>query len=131
MAHWVEQYIGKPWGNGEQGPAAFDCWGLCRYVWCTHFGIVVPIIQVDADDLLAVVRNFSGNPERERWRPVTEPRDGDAVLFSRSIRKPPVHVGVVTAGRVLHCQQGVGVVFQAIPMLRRHWGRIDFYRHAQ
>ena len=130
--HFAIQYIGKPWVNGGQGPDEFDCWGFFRHVQREHFGREVQLIDVDANDLRTVARNFSDHDERSRWHKVDEPRDGDAVLMAHG--KYPSHVGIwidVDGGGVLHCTRGEGVVFSSPSSLKTSgWGRLEFYRHA-
>ena len=112
--HWAFDYLGKPWVSGEQGPQAFDCWGLVRYVQKAHYGRDLPSIVVDADNIRAVVKEFTGNDERNRWVEVPAPADGDCLLLSQS--KEPTHVGIwldVDGGGLLHAVQGAGVVFSS------------------
>lgn len=110
MSHWAEQYVGRPWVAGAQGPDAFDCWAFFRHVQAAHFGIAVPPVEVeDYDNAAALVALLGNHPERGRWARVTAPTDGDGVIIHR-----PLHVGVwlaVDGGGVLHCVRGAGVVF--------------------
>ena len=132
--HWAEDLIGRPWVAGGRGPDAFDCWGLVRWCWRTHFGIEVPEIPVDAANVRAVLSSFRDHPERQRWRRVErageQPREGDAVLMRQS--RHPVHVGIwlaVDGGGVLHAARDIGVVFQNARDLATHGWRIEgFYR---
>lgn len=129
--HWAFQYIGLPWVNGAQGPNSFDCWSFLRFIQEKHYGINVPIIDVDADNWRQVVKNFTHNEERQHWVAAVVPKDGDAVLMRHS--KYPSHVGVwldVDGGGVLHCVRGEGVVFTSMTALKfAGWGKIEFYRH--
>lgn len=122
MSHWAEQYIGMEWVPGES-----DCWALFRRVQHDHFGLDVPIVDINALDLFAVTRAFSGHDERRNWYEVVDPVDGDAALMVRS--RYPSHVGVVVDGGVLHSLQGIGVVWQKLSALRREWASVTFYRH--
>ena len=101
---------------GGRGPHAFDCWGLVRWCWRTHFGIEVPEIPVDATSLRAVLAGFREHPERQRWRPVECPCEGDAVLMRQS--RHPVHVGIWLA-------VDGGGVFQGPADLTAHGWRIE------
>ena len=125
MTHWAVEYIGDPWVAGEH-----DCWAFVRRVWREQFGIEVPLIDVDACNRLACVRAFAGHEERANWHNVTTPQEGDAVLLSQS--KHPSHVGVwidADGGGVLHCVEGVGVVFQTVSSMRAAgWHGMEFYR---
>lgn len=126
-AHWATDYIGLPWVAEKR-----DCWAFFRAIQADHYGIVVPVIDVDAMDLHAVARAFRDHDERASWAEVSEPQDGDAVLMAHA--RYPSHVGVwidVDGGRVLHCQQGAGVVCSSREALRLSgWGRVSFYRRV-
>jgi cell wall-associated NlpC family hydrolase len=117
--HWAFNYLGLPWVSGQDGPDAFDCWGLVRYVQKQHYGRDLSAIHVDADDVRAVVNAFNGNDERNRWHAVDAPTDGDCLLLSQS--KEPTHVGVwldVDGGGLLHAVKGTGVVFSSAANIR-------------
>jgi hypothetical protein len=104
---WAANYIGQPWISGEA-----DCWAFARRVWREQFGWVVPAVDVDALKPLATMREFRDNPEYANWTSVDTPRDGDAVLMSKSSRAG--HVGVwadADGGGILHSVQSAGVVF--------------------
>ena len=128
--HWAEKYVGRPWVAGGRGPDAFDCWGLFRWIQRHHYGCEVPEVPVDAGDLRGIVQTFNGHPERRRWERVHVPCDGDGVLMRRS--RHPVHVGIwldVDGGGVLHCAQGIGVVFQkSADLVLGGWRIEGFYR---
>lgn len=130
--HWAENYIGLAWENGAQGPQAFDCWALVRHVQLTHYQRILPIINVDADDLPSVHQAFANHPEKARWHLVAVPMDGDCILVRRGNQLD--HVGVyldIDGGRVLHAVRGSGVVCTAIPVLKRMgWNPVEFYRFA-
>lgn len=125
--HWAEAYIGAPWV-----PQSNDCWAFCRRVWAERFGIDVPVVEIDVHSILTVARAFHGHVERGNWQPVTQPAEGDAVLLSHT--RYPSHVGIwldADGGGVLHCQQGIGVIFSRPDALAKNgWGRLSFYRHA-
>ena len=131
--HWAEELIGRPYRAGGQGPDAFDCWGLVRWVMARQFGRELPAIPVDAADLRTVLTVFRDHPERRRWRPVSAPIDGDCVLMRQS--RHPVHVGVwlnVDEGGVLHAVSGNGVVFQRLrDLLASGWRVEGFYRRNE
>lgn len=110
--HWAAKYLGKPWQSGCNGPETFDCWGFVRYVQLMHYGRTLPEISIDADNIRAVVNEFTSNHERNMWQKVDNPKDGDCLLLSQS--KEPTHVGIwidADGGGLLHCVKGAGVVF--------------------
>ena len=111
--------IGKPWEAGQQGPDAFDCWGLLAWVYKQQFNIHLPRISVNEGDLRAQVKAFRAHPEHRHWQQVDTLKEGDALLLRQS--RHPIHVGIWidTEGEsgMLHSLQGAGVVFQTLNSL--------------
>lgn len=125
-ALWAGDYIGLPWNPPER-----DCWSFFREIQKDRFGLDVPIIDFDPNDLRACTQAIAHDPERARWDEVETPVNGCAVLMARA--KQPVHVGIwldIQGGRVLHCAPGSGVLCQTLESLRLSgWGQIRFYTH--
>lgn len=130
MSHWAEQYIGRPWVNGAQGPEAFDCWGFVRFVFAAERGIALPVLDVDADRPLAIRHAIAGEQLGEQWQPVVGvPDDWDVCLLSQA--RHPDHVGLWVAGQLLHCIRGSGVVYQSPTSLQRTgWNVVANYRRV-
>lgn len=110
----VSPYIGKPFEDGGRGPDAFDCWGVIVSVYRDCFGIALPTYgEISARDLARSARLFeAGAADESEWQYVSAPQAGDVVLM-RSARggRRIVHVGVMAdSRRVLHCEEGAGVV---------------------
>lgn len=109
-----ERYIGKPFEDGGRGPESYDCWGLVVAVCRDHLGLELPSYgEVSARDLARSARLFeAGAADEEEWDAVTTPRAGDVVLMrSAQGGRRIVHVGVMAdSRRVLHCEEGAGVV---------------------
>jgi hypothetical protein len=126
-APWAAQYIGDPWIAGEH-----DCWGFARRVWREQFGIEVPAIDVDALNKLHVVRAFAEHPQRDKWERIETPIEGAGVLMGKSDRA--AHVGIWTeesGGGIVHCVEGVGVVFNQVTSLNINgWRVLGWYRRA-
>jgi cell wall-associated NlpC family hydrolase len=131
--HWVFDYFGKPWGNGAQGPDAFDCWALVRTVQRDRFGLVLPIVDIDGLDTAAVINTFKTHDEFSNWRLVDSPLEGDCVI-TKSAPTKPEHVGVwvdVDGGRILQSVVGSGVVLVSERATRRIIGQhLEFWRYA-
>lgn len=105
--HWAMQYLNQPWVAHDN-----DCWAFFCRVQRERFGRIVPDIEVDAANVMACVRAFTGHGERQNWIETQTPAEGDAVLLSQG--RQPTHVGLwvdVDGGGVLHCVQGAGVIF--------------------
>jgi len=143
--HWAETYIGIPWSATGEGPArgedggtpdreawSYHCWAFVRHIQKQHFGRALPGIP-NPEDVLAIARGFRDHPERQRWKLVKEPAEGDCVLMRQA--RYPIHVGVwldVDDGGVLHCSQEAGVAFQTLTSLALNgWSVEGFYRFTE
>jgi hypothetical protein len=134
--HWASPYIGKRWESGAMGPDAYDCQTLVIHLQKQRFGRDIPLMNVDANDILAVGRAFKTNPAHADFvymggYEFKTPKEGDIVEMAHA--RFPSHVGIwidADRGGVLHCLHGIGVVFSDRQSLRTAgWGRIEFYRH--
>lgn len=133
--HWANRYIGLPWENGAQGPEAYDCWGLVRAVYRLHYGIDLPVLDVDAMDVRAVMRRIGSETRGDRWTEVQVPGDGDVVALRQA--RNPSHCGVWIESPshgisgLLHAVRGAGVVFSSLAHLRiAGWAGLRYYRLA-
>ncbi|MEG3637640.1 NlpC/P60 family protein [Magnetococcus sp. PR-3] len=133
MSHFAAQYIGRPWSATAEGPEAFNCWTLVRWIQQRHFNRSLPSIPISGNDLSTLARAFQNHDERQRWQRVQAAREGDCVLMRQA--RYPVHVGLwldVDSGGVLHCVQGAGVVFQNLQALQQHgWFTEGYYRFKE
>lgn len=110
--HWAIGLIGRPYVALARGPDAFDCWGLCVYVWREQFGLAVPDVGCDPADARSVRRAFEAGVASGAAAPIAKPIEGCAVYLSRA--RLPDHVGIwidADRGGVLHVIEGLGVVF--------------------
>lgn len=110
---WPNKYIGIPWEAGST-----DCWHFAVKVWKEQFNWKVSIIDVDPNSRLQSARAFIGHREREKWKSVSAPREGDAVLMGKS--KVPCHVGIwceTNGGGILHSLEHNGVIFSKLSSL--------------
>ena len=130
--HWAQQYLGRPWAPGAAGPDRFDCWGLFRHVQRTHYGRDLPEILVDPLSVLSCVRAIDDQQHSGLWQEVEHPQDGDAVVMAQG--RIPTHIGIwidVDGGRVLHAQQGAGVIASSPQALTSMgWTHRRYYRYA-
>jgi len=132
MKHWAVDYIGKPWVKDAEGPDSFNCWSMVRFIYREQLGVDLPVVDVDALNLLAVARAFRDSEAYGDWAKVDQPQDFDGVAMSHA--KDPHHVGIwldVDGGGVLHCVQGVGVMFSTPTNLQLSgWKVKGYWRHA-
>ena len=126
--HWAFDYIGKPWKSGGMGPKSFNCWGLVVDVYRRRYGKVLEIISVPENNLKALIYTINKHPERQHWKTVSVPQEGDIALMRQS--RYPIHVGLwveVDGGGILHCIQGTGVVFQSLQALALIGWKVETY----
>lgn len=122
----IIQYLGLPWIEGQR-----DCWLFFREIQAKHYGRTVPIVDVDVMDIRDVIHKVDAE-KKAHWEQIGKPEDGCAVLMSRN--RYPVHIGMwldIDGGKVLHCAQGMGVVFQNRQALKFDgWTGITYWRFA-
>ncbi len=122
----IIQYLGLPWIEGQR-----DCWLFFREIQAKHYGRTVPIVDVDVMDIRDVIHKVDAE-KKAHWEQIGKPEDGCAVLMSRN--RYPVHIGMwldIDGGKVLHCAQCMGVVFQNRQALKFDgWTGITYWRFA-
>ena len=121
----IIQYLGLPWVEGRR-----DCWLFFREIQEKHYGRIVPIVDVDVMDIRDVIHKVDAE-KKAHWEQIGKPEDGCAVLMSRN--RYPVHIGMwldIDGGKVLHCAQGMGVVFQNRQALKFDgWTGISYWKY--
>ncbi len=93
--HWAAALIGLPWAPGAQGPDAFDCRGLVRYVVRSRLGVELPDVE-----------DAHGSP----WRPAVAlpPAEHDVVLMQGPDGR---HIGIlVRSSRLLGVLHSAGTI---------------------
>lgn len=133
--HWSRQYIGAPYAESP-GAGEFNCWTLVVDVQRRIYGREVPHIHPGDFSARSLVRMFREHDELERWRELAGAEhlsDGDVVLMSHS--RAPHHCGIYLSadgGRILHAEEGVGVVAQSFTSLRScGWGAFRSFTYAR
>lgn len=74
MTHFACKYIGLPWVAGAQGPDEFDCWGMVRWILKHEYGIDVPAVNVNPDNLRSVLIAFKKDPAFRAFNEVEKRR---------------------------------------------------------
>ena len=129
MTHWAQKYIGGKYVIGES-----DCWAFFRRLQSEQWGRQIPDVPIDIESARSIVDELERErSDLSRWSPVSEPRDGDAVLLGRGRR--PIHIGTYVdideSGGVLHALEGIGVVYTPWHRLDASgWPRHWIYRYA-
>lgn len=101
----VTPYLSKFWST------EYDCWALVREFYANEFGISLPVVNIDTNNLVAVAREIGSSPLRVDFRKV-EPFDGSIVEMGERL---PFHVGIHVDGRILHNHYPGGVVCEPNP----------------
>ena len=135
--HWALAYLGRSYDRAGVGPDSFNCWTFFRTVQRDVFGRATP--DIPYSDILTHIRSFMTHTDLQHWPVVATPVDGDAVLLSG--RHRPTHIGVWAAvaeschssschikGRIIHCDEGTGVVAQAVGDMDRRGWQVTAYR---
>lgn len=110
---WAAALIGKPYKEDGEGPDAFNCWGLVRWVFNNVYGIPMPYINVGASETKSSREAAIRAVERETgWRSCvdTRPQDRDILLMYGPYGR---HVALALKANdglhVLHAIEDVGV----------------------
>lgn len=134
-AAFIEGLLGRPYRLGAQGPDAFDCWSLTRYVQEQLFGRTLAIVDVPAERTEdEAVRAAWWMPaalaERRRWTEVPHEEDGCLVTMTQAMER--THTGTwldIDRGLVIHALPGRGVDAEPLSdMAAVGWGGFRFWR---
>lgn len=126
MSHWALPYLGDPWH-----PHRHDCWVFVRRVQRDRFSRDLPAIDPDNYRAETKAALFASHPHRHAWQEVPREavQEGDCVRMANASN--PGHVGVwidVDGGRVLHCDDPMGVMATPLASLADLYTDIRFYR---
>jgi cell wall-associated NlpC family hydrolase len=127
--------IGIPFQFGADGPAAFDCWGLVKYVRREAFGLETPVVGLEAyRDARMAIAAIDATRRELHWLRVAAPgAAGDVAGLARRRGGPLHHVGIVLDGGLLHAYQGEAraggsVLYSPWERLAVHFPTIEVYR---
>lgn len=103
----------------KEARGGVDCWGLVRLVYHLQRGILLPSYDEcysDTKDGDAITPHILTVKE-QHWHDVTDPLPFDLIILK--VKGLPWHVGmVVKPGKMLHCGEGFGTVFEDYPSKR-------------
>lgn len=125
---YLNTLIGKPWVRGSEGPDSYDCWSCAKHIEETFFGREMPSFTEPPSDLKALARLIRDHPHRKCWQRIQKPVHGALVELAH--HKRAFHIGVfldVDGGGIFHCNQGVGITFDRIVVLKSAGWRGFFY----
>jgi cell wall-associated NlpC family hydrolase len=130
--HFASGYIGIPWKRFGRSTDGLDCWGLVTHVLREHYEIEMADAVVDGSRTAERVRAFINYEKTSmaEWDLVDYPEDGEIVVMGNR-NAVPTHCGIYVVvgsmgGGVLHCEEGIGCVFERTADVR--WPRLKFYR---
>jgi cell wall-associated NlpC family hydrolase len=128
MYSWVKNYIGLPFLSNGRTRAGCDCYGLCRLVLETEYGIKLPELSSDYENALNIretSRLFEKNVPVLAAERLEGPEEKAVAVITE--RGRPCHLGIYAGdGYILHTTVKTGSVCQRAgsPDLR---GRIEGY----
>jgi len=107
-----------------------DCWGFVRLVYLLRRGILLPSYDEcygDTKDGTAITPHIMA-VKAKHWQDVTEPQEFDLIILN--CKGFPWHVGlVVRPGKMLHCGEGFGAVYEDYPSKR--WPQHNIFGFAR
>ncbi len=113
---WTDSYIGLPFLHDGRDKGGLDCWGLVQLIYRERLGIELPTYGGVYKDCSPQTMREIGQvmeQERERWKPVSQPKDFDVVLL-KIAGKLPTHVGVVAGKYFLHVMSGTDSIIERL-----------------
>jgi hypothetical protein len=125
----IGELVGIPYSyTGKMPEEGFNCWEFLRYVQARYYNRRLPVAALDgSQDLLKL--HIECMDQGLYTMIHTDPIDGDCALLRDGTRP---HVGVWLEndhGGVLHCMEGVGVIWtRRSELLRYGYGRASYYR---
>jgi cell wall-associated NlpC family hydrolase len=88
-----DDFIGKRWALGAEGPDAFDCWTLTRAAARELYGVALPPLTETVATLRRTSEAADAMLERYDWREIDAARAG-AVLALYNFAGRVVHVAL-------------------------------------
>jgi cell wall-associated NlpC family hydrolase len=107
---WLNRYIGKPYKYGGRDIDGMDCYGLLVLIFKERYSTNLPDWLVDEIDLKGRSGQIADVVCSGKWTEMEEAADGDIAVCYRT--KLAHHIGLYYGGGVIHCSEGLGVVYQ-------------------
>ncbi len=116
----INAVVGRPYEIGGQGPEAFDCYGLTRYLQQACAFRDMPAFRAPGDmSRTAIAAMIAQHPERSNWRQVERP--ADLCIVTMATVETGFHMGTffdLDGGLVIHTLERQGVVADRVFELR-------------
>lgn len=123
MAHWISNYVGKPYIKGKQ-----DCWTVFCDIQNNVYNKNLELINFGNIGEIAARNQFQKHQLRQRFKEIKMPVEGCAVFLGKG--KYTSHIGVFLnsgEGKVIHAIENTGIIIQTISELEIHGWRIMGY----
>jgi hypothetical protein len=130
---WYEELLGRPWKAVPNPPESFTCGHLGQWIFRERLGLDTPLIWADPATLRECVRNLNDMALYDLLPAHGPIRPYDVAALSRNSRTVD-HMGIavstVEGWKILHCQQGAGVVLDGdAELLGTGFRKVFWYRH--
>lgn len=124
---FINKAVGLPWVDRAQSWGSMDCWGLVVMYYRHVIGVELPDVHAldFGDGMKSAIDTGLFLASQE---PV-----GDGVIFTAvdPSTGAPCHVGVCVDNRmVLHSNHGYGVRCDKLDVLKRAYGRLEYYAYT-
>lgn len=108
--NWLNDYIGVPYEFNGRSMKGLDCYGLPKIIMEYEFGIVLPDWSFDKLNIREISGEMVGAVDSGDFTQHENPEEGDFAVCYR--KKAAHHMGMYFGGGVIHCAEGLGVVYQ-------------------
>ena len=119
------RYIGIPFVVGGRDIQGFDCWGFLKHYYKNELNIDVIDYDVTVDKSKEVIETIQKEKIKPFWKKIQTPVNNCVVLLGKITKAH--HVGIYVDGGVLHCTNGVGVVYNRMSKIKLLYNRVEFY----
>ena len=121
---WLNEYIGIPYVFGGRDTDGLDCYGLVKIIYQKEYGETLPDWLTDVSDLRVRNEEFTKAITSGDFVEMEVPKDGDFVVCYRT--RAAHHMGLYFAGGVIHCVDGIGVVYEPLPRFQANYTNVIF-----
>lgn len=124
---FIERAVGLPWIDRAQSWQAMDCWGLVVMYYRHVLGVELPDVHG-----LEFGVGMGAALDTGLFEPAADPVSDGVIFIAHDPRTgAPCHVGVCIDGQyVLHSNHGAGVRCDRLCLLKRIYGRLDYYAYT-
>lgn len=119
---FISATVGAKYEVGGRGPS-FDCYGVVVRFYRDVMGVCLP--EWDWDGGVLSAAKIIKAAAAVEFRKLPKPFDGCLVKADRG--NLPAHVGIYYFGRVLHCAEKSGAVFEPISQFEMQFKTVEFY----